>query len=514
MTDDFDPPILGSQRGLIVAVIVAVVIGLVVALVHGPSVSLALTGDSYQWIQHAHAAAHNPALLVADLDTFLRPSNTWTLVLDRVLWGGFNARGYRTTSLLLHGLVAVALFMAGRRLGLGPVAAPIVALLWVTSAFTDESAFVVAYRFQPLLLLAWLALIALWPRQDQSWSAGRMACVVAAILAAAAAKETWVVTPALVFAMEVDRRRSIRASAIPTVVVGAAVACYMAVYFLAFPTSKSYYAFGEHVFARIPQQLAAFLFLDESNPFSITLSWPGLLALAVVAAVSVACVRWRVPGTWVALFLLVLPTLPTLPVTYMPQRYLAIPYAGFLLLAALWIGALVARMPRWQRPIRGFSLALASLVAVAGVAMVRADLKDYRAMADAHAVLLAETLPATPAVGEGSPVVVVRDEEAQPLAEILRNPHGLPKLPFTRHQDPYGLVDTAALFEWTLAEEGRRVERIDDQVEAVHEVKGTVILHRQGEFVNLGQVSDWAAEADRWQLRGRHVRVVLAVHLH
>ena len=123
MTDHFDPPISSSQRGLILVVIVAAVIGSIVVLVHGPAVSLALTGDSYQWIQHAHAAAHDPIYLIADLDTFLRPSNTWTLVIDRFVWGGFNAGGYRTTSLILHGLVAVALFLAGRRLAIGPIAA-------------------------------------------------------------------------------------------------------------------------------------------------------------------------------------------------------------------------------------------------------------------------------------------------------------------------------------------------------------------------------------------------------
>jgi hypothetical protein len=513
MTDHLDSPIFGTRRGLIFAVIVAAVIGLVVALVHGPAVSLTLTGDSYQWIQHAHAAAHNPTLLFADLDTFLRPSNTWTLVFDRFLWGGFNAGGYRTTSLVLHALVGVALFLAGRRLGLGSVAAPVVALLWVTSAFTDESAFVVAYRFQPLLLMAWLVLIAVWPRQNETWSAARTTGVVVAVLAAAAAKETWVVTPALVFALELDRRRSIRKAVVPALIVGVAVTLYMLLYFIAFPTSKSYYALGEHVFARIPQQLAAFLFLEESNPFSITLGWSGLLATVVVGAIVVACVRWRVPGTWVALALLAIPTLPTLPVTYMPQRYLAIPFAGFLLLVALWVRALAARMPRWQRAIRGFALILAILVAVAGFAMVRADLEDYRAMADAHAVLLEEALSVTDDVGEGSPVVVVRDEEAQPLAAVLRDPHGLPKLPFTRHQDPYGLIDTAALFEWTLGEEGTRVERFDDWAEIFDGTAGSVIAHRQGGFVDLGPAPDTAAEAYRWQSQGRYVRVVQAVQL-
>ena len=134
-----DPPSDSLRHSLIAILATAALLGVAVTLLHGPVVSSALTGDSYQWIQHAHAAAHQQSLLFVDLDTFLRPSNTWTLVVDRVVWGGFNARGYRTTSIALHALVAMALACAGRRLGLGPIAAAVVALVWVMSPLTDES---------------------------------------------------------------------------------------------------------------------------------------------------------------------------------------------------------------------------------------------------------------------------------------------------------------------------------------------------------------------------------------
>jgi len=500
-------------RSVVAVLATAALIGVAVTLLHGPVASLALTGDSYQWIQHAHAAAHQPSLLLADLDTFLRPSNTWTLVVDRFLWSGFDARGYRTTSLILHGLVALALAFAGRRLGLGPVAAAAVALVWVTSPFTDESAFVVAYRFQPLLLFAWLALIVVWPRSGVSWSGGRVTLAIVAILAAAASKETWVVTPVLVAALEFDRRRSLRALAPPVALVGMAAALYIALYIFAFPTSKSYYELGSHVIARVPQQLAAFLYLGESRPYGLTVTSAGLLALGVVVLMAVACLRWRVSGTWVALSLLVLPTLPTLLVPFMPQRYLAIPYAGFLLLVGLWIGALASRFQRWQKAIRGFAVVTATLVMVAGAAIVRADLEDYRVMAAAHQVLLDEAAEVVDAVAGGRPVLIVRDERAQPLVEILREPRGMAKLPFTRHQDPYGLIDSAALFEWVLSEEGTRVDRIDDWASVCDGSEGSVVVHRDGGFADLGVISDVAAEAARWESEQRHVRVVQTVPL-
>lgn len=508
---DTEPGSRDLRRELTGTVVTAALIAAVVTLLYGPAVSLALTGDSYQWIQHAHVAVHHPTLLFKDLDTFLRPSNTWTLAIDRFLWGGFDARGYRTTSLVLHGMAALALAVAGRRLGLGQIASAVVALVWVTSPFTDESAFVVAYRFQPLLLLAWLVLISVWPRVGMSWSRGRIILVAIAILAAAAAKETWVVTPALVAALEFDRRRSLRAIVRPVALVGTTAALYAIFYIVAFPTTKSYFELGSHVVARVPQQLAVFFYLSEPMPYVLAVTWEGLFALAVVVLMAVACLRWRVAGTLVALSLIVLPTLPTLLVAYMPQRYLAIPYAGFLLLFALWARALAEKLPRWQVAVRGIAIATAALVAIAGSTIVWADLEDYRAMAAAHKVLLDEAAEITGAVAEGKPVLIVRHEREQPLVKILTDPRGLPKLAFTRHEDPYGLIDSAALIEWVLSQEGTRVVRIDDWPTSCRGVEGVVVVHRKGGFVDLGVTSDVAAEAERLrakQLRLRVVRVV------
>jgi hypothetical protein len=494
--------------GLTAAIVVAAVI-----LIHGPSVGLALTGDSYQWVQHAHRATHQARLLLADLDTFLRPSTTWTLAVDRALWGGFDARGLRTGSLAIHCLAALLLAVAGRRLGLGAATSGAVALLWATSAFTDESAFVVAYRFEPLLLIAWLALVAVWPTGGERWSVGRAAAAVAATLAAAAAKETWVVTPALVLALELDRRRPLGAALRPALVAGAAALVYVVGYFLAFPGSKSYYELGPHVVAKLPGQLAAFLFLAEPMPFALALGWTGVLATAAVAALAAVCLRRRVRGAWTALALLVLPTLPTILVPFMPQRYLAIPYAGFLLLAALALESVAAQLPRWRRALVGGGALVAATVIAAGAATVRADLADYRRVAAAHQALLEEAAEVAGVVASGGPVAVVRDETAQPLLDILRAPQGLAKLPFTRHADPYGLVDAAALFEWVIADEGTRVEPLASDPAALAGVSGPLLVHRLGAFEVRGEAPDLGAEVVGWQTDGRRFRLIRTVEL-
>ncbi len=421
-------------------------------VVHGPAVTMALTGDTYQLVQLAHAAAHEPMLLLSDLDNFFRPFATWTLVVDRLLWGGFDATGYRITSLLLHAVTAFLLGVAGRKLGLGWFAAAAVAVVWATSPFTDETVFIVAARHDLLLLAPWLLMVMLWPRSGEGWSRPRIVGVGLMLVLAAAAKETWVVSPGLVAALEYERTRSWRAAGIPTAVAGFAVAVYLVVYVALFAGSKDYMELGSHVFAKIPAQLAAFFYLEVPATQEIHLTWKGLLAVAVMAAILVSCLKWRVPGSLVAGCLFLLPTIPTLMVPYAPQRYLTIPYAGFLLLVAVWLSAVADRLPTWRWSIRTATVVVAILVATAGAVIVRADLEDYRTMAVAHAVLIEEAGRVAVLVVGSDPLLVVRDELTTPLLDIVRSPHGFPKLVFMRNYDPYGLIDAAALFEWVLAE--------------------------------------------------------------
>ena len=207
---------------------------------YAPTLRFELAGDDYQWVQHAHLAMHRPVLLLADLDTFYRPASTWTLVLDRLLWG-YRPSGYHLTNLLLHGLAGVGLALVGRRLGLSWAVGWALGLLWATSSFSEEPAASVAIRFEDLLLLAWLGMILVWPRPHEGWSTGRRVVTAGFTALALFSKETWVVTPGLVCALEwgfrkTEFRRALR-TALPFLVL---VLAYVAVYFLAFPGGKNY----------------------------------------------------------------------------------------------------------------------------------------------------------------------------------------------------------------------------------------------------------------------------------
>jgi hypothetical protein len=483
-----------------------------VLLLYAPALRFALMGDDYQWVQLAHRAMHCPALLLADLDTFYRPTSTWTLVLDRLV-SGHHAFGYHLTNLLLHAATGVGLALVGRRLGLAPVTAWVIGLLWATSPFTEEPAASVAIRFEDLLLLAWFATVALWPRQAEAWGWRRRTAVVAAVTLAALSKETWVVTPALVAGLEIGQRRVNLRRALPAIaLVTAGVAVYVAGYFSLFPGDKSYYQMSSAALAKVPYEFAAFLHLEDLVPVAFTLTWKGALAVAVVAGM--VAIGWRTmrAATTVGLVLLVAPTIPTLLVPYLPTRYTAIPYAGFLLLAAAAVQVGLQETPlRWRPAAVAGVLTLAGVVFAAGAIIVRADLMDGARFSAAHARLLREAAAIVSTFPLDRPVLVVRAEANNPARDIVMSPLGLPKIIFVRHPDPDGLIDAAALFEWVLGRENTAVVRYDDGETRFRGRRGAVLEHCADRFVWIASdASDIGTKAERARRAGVRCRVIQA----
>lgn len=470
-----------------------------------PAIGFELMGDDYQWWQHAHEATHRPVLLLTDLDTFYRPASTWTLVADRLLLGDRPA-GFHLTNLVLHGLAGVLLVLAALRLRLPLPEAVAVGVLWALSPFSEEPAVSVAIRFQDLLLLSWLGLVLVWPK-DAVWSRRRLAAVGLFTLFAAASKETWVVTPALVAALEAAwGRRRLGGWLRRAAPFAAAAAVYVAVYFLVFPGGKGYYTADPRVLAKLPHQLAAFLHLEQLAPLAFPLSWKGVLATAVVAALGAVAWRRSWPAGIVGGALLFLPMAPTLLVPYLPTRYTSIPYAGFLLMAAAAVAAARSASPA-RRMVALAGGLVAGLVLVAGSLTVRADLRDWERASRAHGALLDEAARIAPEVDVRRPVLVVRAEQINPLAEVSRDPRGLPKLFYVRHQDPYGLVDAAALLEWSVHREDLVFRRISGR--RAEGAPGDVLVHRRGGFTWAARgVPDLAAEARRWQESGLRLRLV------
>lgn len=495
--------------------ILAVVVVVGALAVYRPALSFQLMGDDYQWWQHAHHAMHAPALLLADLDTFYRPASTWTLVADRLLWG-HNATGYHLTNLLLQCLAGVLLGALALRLGLSGWASGAVATVWALAPFAEEPALSVAIRFENLLLIAWLTLLLAWPREDQRWSRGRVTTVVLATVMAAMSKETWVVTPILVVAAEMAFRRApLRRAIRASLPFCTAAAAYTLVYFLAFPSDKSYFELSVHVLAKVPQEMAAFLALEPLAPAGFTLDARGVLATVVIAAAGVLVWRRRNRVGLLGLALLLAPTLPTLLVPFLPTRYTAVPYAGFVLLVVAVAQEAAGRLsPRVAAAGTVGLAALAAAILVAGAFVVRADLADFARVSAAHGQLLAEARRVVRSLPLDRPLAIVRVERANPLHDIAVSVVGWPKLFYVRHPDPSGLIDAAALFEWTLGREDIALERIADGEKRFAGRPGRIVLHtEQGFVVAPVDVADLGKELRHLREGGQLLRVIEARRL-
>ena len=499
----------------IVAPLAACSLVAAVAALYAPALKLSLVSDDYQWFQLAHRAIHQPVFLLKDLDTFWRPSSTWTLAATHLAFP-FDAEAHHAVSLAIFAAAALLLLAVARRAGLGLPAAAATALIWACSPFASEPAVSVASRHETLLFAGWLGLALVWPGPGERWSRRRVAGAAACTVLAACSKETWIVTPMFAFAYEAAFRKTpLRRALSPVLVFAAPAVVFTAVRFLLFPTFRGYFSLQPSVFAKVPSELAAFLHFEELVPLAFPFSWKGALAIAVV--VGLAALGWRhaqAPAA-VGLALLVAPTLPTLLVPYLPTRYTTIPYAGFVLLAAGILEAGVRAAPvRLRSAVAAAATALGLLVLISGVITVRADLLDDARLSAAHVRLLREAAAVAPAFPLDGPVLVVRAESNNPARDIVMGPHGLAKIIFVRPTDPDGLADTAALFEWALRREGIAVRSRDDGEPGLVGLPGAVLEHRPDGFVWLARSApDIAAVARSARLAGLRYRLIEAAPL-
>ena len=488
----------------------AVVVVVLTALVHWPVLRFELTGDDYETVGLAHEACLHPAMLFAPLGEWLRPATIWSLAVDRVLWGTDPA-GYHATTLAIHLVTVLVLLAAAAVLGLRPGIALAVALLWGCSPFTDENAVWAAIRHENTLLLGWLVAVVAWPGPDRAWTNGRIAAAVGGVLLAALSKETWIATPFILGALELVRTRWRWRPALTVAgATGVFALAYVALRFMAFPGTQGYFEWSPAPLAKLPHLLAAFLGLEELRPVVTTVGWGGAAGSALVAAAAVLAWRWRSRAALVGLALLLPPLGPTLFVPFLPQRYAAIPYSGFLLLAGGLLETGLRRLG--PRPGR-FAAALAATAAVAvfavGAVTVRADQEDWRRISDAHGVLLREARLVADELPVGIPVALVRDEHTEPLQEIVDHPAGLEKLQYLRGSAPYGLVDAGPLFDWVRGGPRTIVRDHPDWRTRYAGFRGRILVHRAGGFQWVdGEVPDLAAAASRWVARGLPVRVI------
>jgi hypothetical protein len=480
----------------------------VAVIVYAPVLSFGFVGDDFQWWQHAAAALRKPALLIAPFGG-LRPAFTWVLVLENLAFGP-SPLGYHAVGLALFLLCGVLLAALLKRLGCGPLLRAAVSALWLLSPFCTEPVFSVVASIYLWMLACWLALTLLWPGPGESWRRGRAAGAIALAAFTAGLLESWVVLPGLAFVFELGLRRTDPRTAVRRVAwTLVPVIAYVAAYF-SHPPFKvaSYYSAGIAGAAKIPHIWASFFDLTTLRPMQIGFGAPELMGLITLVAFAWIGFRRKSRLALLGFGFFLLPLLPLVPVALVPTRYTTAPFAGFLMVvvgvATGLAGELGGRRATLARLSTG---ALAAVYLVAGIFWVQSEIADWRRLDSLHRGLLAEAARFAPFMPSAGIVVCANCEHDNPLLRLSQTPRGLPKAQFVRHEDPYGLIDTAALWSWLLYPRGGPMYRYAS-LDAPPPGPFAVVVHTRGGFGEVPATGSVREVVSAWQRRGCYVRLL------
>ena len=502
----FHRPAAPSRR-LLQHVPLAVAVA-VAAIVYAPVLRFGFVSDDFQWWQHAVAALRHPALLIAPFGGF-RPAFTWVMALEDLAFGA-SPRGYHAAGLVLFLLCGILLAALLRRLGCGPVVGAAVAALWLCSPFCSEPAVSVVSSDYSLLFACWLGLGLLWPGPHEHWRTSRAVGAGGLVALSAALLESWVALPGLAFAFEVG----LRGARLGTAIRRAAwtlipVFAYVAVYFTHPPFKvASYYSLGLGGATKIPHIWASFLDLTTLRPLEIHFGAPELLGTLTLAALAWLGFRRGSGLVLVGLSFFLLPLLPLVFVPFLSTRYTMVPFAGFLMVVVGVASGLAGDLSGWSVSVaRLAASALATVYFVAGLFWVRNEIVDRQRLDGLHQQLISEAARFAPSMPVTGTVVCGNCEHDNPLLRLSLSPRGMPKIYFVRHEDPYGLIDTAALWSWLLYPKGGPMYRYAS-LDSPPPGPFTVVVHEEGRFERVAARGSVREVVSTMQRRGCYVRLL------
>lgn len=508
-----NPPATPAGRlssGLALAAVLAVA-----GVLHAPAVSLGFVSDDFQWWHHARQALDSPRLLLAPFGGY-RPALAWFLALGHLVFGT-SPVGYHAVNLGLHLLCGGLFWQLLRRLfpdgALGSFARAGFVAFWLLSPFSLEPVQSVVSVTYLVMLACWLGMALAWPAPGQAWSLGRSTTLVLLGALSVFTLETWVILPGLAATFDLALRRSDLRAAMRTAAASTVpVAVYLVAYFAAPPVvAKSYYSAGFAGIAKLPHIWAAFAGFATLQPVGIPFTWREVAALLVVGALVWLGVRWQRHAALVGIAVLVFPMVPLVAIGFVTSRYTAAPLAGFLVLVASAAVGLASRLARGWRVAVGLLLAVYGLLlGVAGWQEVQTQTADRQRWAQLTEGLLAEAAAIAPELPKNAPLVAVRREQDNVLAELARESRSSGTCFFVRGEDPYGLVDTAALFSFVLDPRGGPLFAYL-RPPGSDETGYRVVAHDRGRFVMLQPEGRLDETVTRWRAAGASVKVLYPV---
>ena len=435
-----------------------------VVVVYAPALGLGPVAEDLQWALKGVATPLHLEGLLKPFHQHLRPAGNMFFAASVALFGK-QWVAYRVVQLaLLLALAAAGWLLLRRTLGVPPLGAGLVVALWLISPLSDDVVFITNQVKQVLLGLGIVGVLLL--REGPPGVVRRLGTIGAAVLAAAA-KEEWVILPALVLAQDVlllsvPWRRALR-RAVPWVV---AVFAYLATYWALVRFQAGWFYGGDPsgLVAKVIATAGAFFHILPPVPWE----FGALLADRTLgAALSVMLALTVVTFTVVrrdrrALFCLLasaVATLPTLPGAGQAGRYMLLPWF-FFLAGCTFVLREVGRAVQMMRLLDAGIVVLGVTLLVGDAVRVRGDCTDWARFAAIARTLEAEATPLLQHARAGRALVVLRGDDGGPLRRLLESPRGQLKLYFPRPDDPYGVISLSALLSWQTYREGFVLERV------------------------------------------------------
>jgi len=435
-----------------------------VVMAYAPALSLGPVAEDLQWALKGAATPAHPEGLLKPFHQHLRPAGNLFFAASVAVFGT-QWVAYRVAQLALLLVLAVLAWRLLRgTLALPSLGSGLVIALWLISPLSDDVVFITNQVKQVLLGLGIVGVLLLC--QGPRTPARRLGMVGLAVLAAAA-KEEWVVLPALVLAQDVllfsvPWRRALRRVAPWAVAVVAYLAAYWAL--VRFQAEWFYGQGPSGVATKAVATVAAFFHVLPPVPWEFGAlvadnRVKALLAVALALALIALTVVRRERRALFCLVASALTALPTLPGAGQAGRYVLLPWLFFLAACALVLRE-VGRAVRMSRLLDAAFVVLGVMLLAGDAVRVRADCTDWARFAAIAWALETEATPLVQHARAGNAVVVVRGDDGGPLRRLLESPRGQLKLYFPRPDDPYGAVSLSALLSWQTYREGLVLERV------------------------------------------------------
>jgi hypothetical protein len=476
----------------------------VVIVSFSPALDVYIAGDDFEWLDTSYDIVGDPLSSLSLINHFFRPLVKWTYLGNYLIFGQLGV-GYVATSLLIHFLNSLLLYVLLERRFVQPVMAAAAAAAFALSPLHSEAVLWAAGRPDTVLLACWLGALLFLDKWCERPTTGRAIAFACVALLGIGAKESWIVFPFLVTAYLVLVHRlplhtAIRRAAAPW----AAWFVYLFV-FLVMPMISGSPSATHYADFRI---LPALTKTSTSLLGFCGLGWLPVGGWATVAAALVIVVGvagWLIRtgnglGQWTLLwFFATLALAAPFPLAVLRHNYL--PIAGFWMLVAAVVDRSLAGTPRAAagKGRRRLMLGLVSGVAVAVLAVegwaLQREIADYRLYGELHRQLCQSYAQIESEVPREKPLLLINRGTLRGVEHVADRVRGCDKTFFVRRDALWQLVFLPPLANFMGDPFDERLERVEMEEAILAPGAFSVLLFEDSGFSLRPDLQDAIAES-------------------